>query len=944
VLRARFPDLPVEELRGRVSGTLSGGIFDEGRWAFDVQQLETKDFQVVAPSLVGENPASLVLMTATGRATLADARLNIADVKFACDFASAGVSAEIPWPLNIPTAAEPFLAGATVAAQGTVDLPRLAAAAESLLPLRKDIQFRAGTAQFAVNQTLSESGVPTSRAKLQLSGLQASASGQQLTWAEPLTLEVAADQGTEGLRVGAQASADFCQLKLGGTLSAGQLSGDVDLDLLQQRLSQWVELPVRTMTGGAEVDLQWNRIADTTIEAKATLKTSPLEISSTTGGQLKEPAWSGSALAEIGLTAGMPDSLLRAQLSLQSQAEQVTVDLQERLYFSQDTQSQLGTNQVPAAFAVSLVTDLANCKRRGDLWLTEPPEVDLAGNLSLAVSGLVDINHVEILQANWRSQPLQVTAPQVGFNEAQMMGSFKGRVDTNDVTRLVVEKLEVQSTSFSIGARDAIASDGSGSRVGQARFLVNLDQLLKNMNSSVPVNSALSNSPAPVAATAQLGATGMIDGQLAWQVNSQTAAVNIQANGKDIFVTSVSPGVPVTPLWNESQVVANMSGDWQASTGAIKLDSLQIQTPWMNYSGNVTYTAGTSEQSIGATGQAVYDSVQLSQKLNPYTGGQLLLQGRQTIPINLTWTSSQDQTQSMFKGLAAQTRIGWEKAFVAGIELGKADVPVSIQDGQLATAAEFPVSGGMLRWDVASDLTADDLVFFQKPMTVLENVEITEQMCQGWLKYIAPLLAETTSIDGRLSLRLDRASLTPAEPKKQTVAGQLVIHNAQVGPGPLSNQVIVLVKQLDAIRKKELTQPVSSQKVWLNVPEQRVDFEMVNGRVVHRNLSAQIGDAAVSTAGSVDVDGNIEMLANMPIPDDWIQKSPWLVGLKGQSLQFPVRGTLSKPLVDTQMLSQLGRQTVQSAASGALQQGLTRGLEKLFGGQIPVPPQPVANP
>ncbi|MCA9182979.1 MAG: hypothetical protein KDA51_16065, partial [Planctomycetales bacterium] len=497
--------------------------------------------------------------------------------------------------------------------------------------------------------------------------------------------------------------------------------------------------------------------------------------------------------------------------------------------------------------------------------MSEPPDLKLAGNISVAVGGRIDLSHVEVLEANWRSQPLDFSIPQFSLAEPQMVGSFKGRVDTNDLLKLEVEKLEVQATSFSLGARDSANPDGSGSRVGQARFLVDLDRILQNVQAaggtSVAVLPPVANTPPAT----QYSASGRLQGQLAWQFSSQAAAFNINANGENVVLLSKAPtAIAPVPVWEEPKLNATIAGTWIAASGDANIENMQIQLPWMNFAGNVAYRATGAQQSIAMKGQAIYDSVALSTKIAPMTGAQVQLVGQQTVPIDVTWSSSIDPTASSLAGLKAVTRLGWEQARVAGIQLGKADVPVTIDAGQLATAAEFAVSGGKLRWDVTSDLTAADLVIVQKPMTVLENVEITPEMCQGWLKYVAPLVAEATSIDGKMSLRLDDARLTPADPTRQTVAGQLIMHNVTVGPGPLSNQVISLVKQLDAIRKKDFTQAVSTQKVWMNMPEQQIDFKMADGRVTHRNVNVKVGDANISTSGSVTVDGQLDMLATMP--------------------------------------------------------------------------------
>jgi hypothetical protein len=125
----------------------------------------------------------------------------------------------------------------------------------------------------------------------------------------------------------------------------------------------------------------------------------------------------------------------------------------------------------------------------------------------------------------------------------------------------------------------------------------------------------------------------------------------------------------------------------------------------------------------------------------------------------------------------------------------------------------------------------------------------------------------------------------------------------------------------------------STQKVWLTMPEQRIDFQVVDGKVKHRNLSVRIGDATITTGGSVGLDGQMEMDAVVPIPDDWADKSPWLAGLRGQALQFPVRGSLSNPQIDSRLLKQLSEQTFQKATDNLLRQGINRGLDKLLGGQ-----------
>lgn len=933
VVKARLPNIPIEELAGGVSATLAGSIVNADQWSIDISGLEVDALHIVAPQIVGEQAARLAQLSATGRATLDRHLLSIERMQLNCDVGDIRAAGQLAWPLVPPTAQEPFLAGGDWDIQGRIDLPKFAVAARSLLPVREDVRLVAGQAHFGFEQHLAAAnGGPASKAKLHLGGIQAEAGGQELRWDEPLTVELGATRQADGVKFTAHSSAEFCQVEGGGTLEAGQLAGRLDLDRLQQRLSQFIELPVTTMTGSANLDLNWESRTSDTVHARGTLRTTPVRIASASGDELEEPAWQGTFGAQMKHANGLPTELTKATLDMASSEEQLVVQLQEPLSLSTAGEDQEAR---PSAFTLNLVGDLSKWKRRGFFWLAEPPEMSLAGTASLALSGRMDLGHVEVLQANWRAQPLRVQSPQFNLAETQMVGNFRGLIDTTDLSRLVVEKLEIQSTSFSIGARDAADPDGSRRRVGQAMFLVDLDRLLKNMN--VATHDAPRSLPARTqssTAQASFAAAGQVHGQLSWRVGAGEATLSIRADGKEIKFLSPDAVGQLKQVWDEPQIVSKAEAKWNANEGRVDFQSIHVETPWIAYFGDVSYATVDSQSVVRSQGQAVYDCSKLSRKLTPFTSSEILLEGMQTAPIEVTWTSSANPLATAMAGLDVDARLGWERAQVVGIEIGKAEVPVTISKGQLATAASFPVSGGTFRWDIASDLTADELVIEQKPMTVLENVAITHQMCQGWLKYVTPLLAEATSVDGRLSLRLDQAKLIPTAANKQTIRGQLIVHNAAVGPGPLSNQVLTLVKQLDAVRKRELVaQPVSAQKIWLQMPEQRIDFEMQDGRVAHRNVNFRIGDAQILTGGSVSVDGDVDMTASMPVPDDWIQKSPWLEGMRGQSLQFPVHGTLAQPQIDMQMLQQFSRQAVQGAASGLLQQGLSRGIEKLFGGQ-----------
>ncbi|MFM8326527.1 MAG: hypothetical protein ACKN9U_16840, partial [Pirellulaceae bacterium] len=167
--------------------------------------------------------------------------------------------------------------------------------------------------------------------------------------------------------------------------------------------------------------------------------------------------------------------------------------------------------------------------------------------------------------------------------------------------------------------------------------------------------------------------------------------------------------------------------------------------------------------------------------------------------------------------LAVQTKLGWDQAQAIGIDIGSADIPLVVERGVFRSSAEIPVSQGTVRWNLTSNLNDKMLRIQQSPQVVLDQVAITPQMCRGWLKYVTPLLADVTRVEGSLSLRLDEATIVPSDAMQQTFAGQIMIHGATVGSGPLADQLLLLVQQVKELRKGLSPSVATEPEQWLQL-------------------------------------------------------------------------------------------------------------------------------
>jgi hypothetical protein len=145
-----------------------------------------------------------------------------------------------------------------------------------------------------------------------------------------------------------------------------------------------------------------------------------------------------------------------------------------------------------------------------------------------------------------------------------------------------------------------------------------------------------------------------------------------------------------------------------------------------------------------------------------------------------------------------------------------------------------------------------------------------------------------------------------------------------------------LVQQLEALMKRrQFLQAATTprQKNIVTVTECQIDFQVVEGRVYHRNLEFVIDNVPVRSHGSVGFDQTLALEIEVPIQDKWIEREPALRSLAGQSLKIPIYGTFQKPRMDERAFATLSQQLLQGAATEAIGGELNRQFEKLFRGK-----------
>jgi hypothetical protein len=419
-------------------------------------------------------------------------------------------------------------------------------------------------------------------------------------------------------------------------------------------------------------------------------------------------------------------------------------------------------------------------------------------------------------------------------------------------------------------------------------------------------------------------ADGQIQG-FQWQQRWLAASGPAAASAVESFRT----------LWHEPQVRLALSGTWLAEQQRLSLAAATYQSPALavHLSGSVDTVPPRT--TVELHGRSNLNWELLSEQLRPLLGAGVQLRGTVERPFWLKGPVTADAGAPpdalVPTELAGQLGLGWQSFQAYGVQGGAASLDAQLLQQTLQIAPfEIPVGQGALRLAPSIELFGPLRLVLEKGQ-VVDQVSITPEMCQRWLKYIAPLVAEATAAEGRVSLQVARAEVPLREPLRASIRGALTIHQAHIGPGPLAREFLTLAQTISAmIDPAKAGQAFDANSRWVELPEQAIPFRVENGQVAHQNLTMQIGEVTIRTRGSVGFDQRLNLIAEVPVQDRWIAKQPYLVGLRGQTLSIPVHGTFDRPALDRRALQSLSHQAARGAARGILEQELQRQLERLL--------------
>jgi len=326
-----------------------------------------------------------------------------------------------------------------------------------------------------------------------------------------------------------------------------------------------------------------------------------------------------------------------------------------------------------------------------------------------------------------------------------------------------------------------------------------------------------------------------------------------------------------------------------------------------------------STQDVNLNGTLNYDLAKLSPDLRQSFGGSFQAVGRGTRSFSLSGSLG-GAKPNVFARLNADAGLGWDSVKAYGFDMGPGEFTLKLANGKAAISPIHATFGdGKIAVSPSARFDPEPAEFSCAKGKIVDHAKLTPAACAGAIGYALPVVANAAQANGELSVILDDNRIPLADVSKATVKGQIVVHKATIGPGPIITEIM------------KATGSTSTTMTLAN--EMTVPVRVENGRVHHENFAITVNNYTIKTTGSVGFDGSLAMVADVPIPGTLplLKNNPVLKkALEGKIVKVPLTGTMAKPTLDPNLFPTAVASLARDAMKGIGKELLNKELDKLF--------------
>ncbi|MEM9939996.1 MAG: hypothetical protein AAF939_00310 [Planctomycetota bacterium] len=934
-----FADPIVQRLVGPVesNGTLDGLVELEyvgnaNSIQMIAERLNLNQFQLIAPEWIGPDQFRIQNLIANGSIGISPGTVAAKNFQLASDFAKVSAAGEFDLSQWGQVSAGTSLASEPFQMDGEIDLAKVIPMLPETLSLHEDLKVNDGKVTFTATSKI-ENEIRRFIFNLDAANLNAIRGQKRIGWNKPLRLVgTVIEQGQQIAVENIRLESSFLNVEGGGNSQTASFVADGDLGLLYEQLADFVDMDQMELAGKLNGKFGWQFVeSDPSIGPGNRIQGRPIQIGGTL--EINQPA--------IGLD---PQSTVWQPGDVIVKFSGVGKSDSERMQLDQGgLQLDLGSETLVAVLAEP-ITDVraqtrwtANCEATGRLanWLShlrnfiDPGEFGADGQLNLNCRTTFDAESVRLTDLNYKVEQFGFDGFGVRMNEPAVEGLTQVIYDLNTGDILLPEITITSSSLAAAGKNLQIRFPSNIQLDGSVAYQGDINRLAQWIDLSPSEDSVFWYGG--VAGTVEFvsneyGIGGKVDAKLTDLVAAQQTVVDpaslVGQAWRAIQVNQVQR--QWVELWREPNVTVTGNVSIANDFNAISFQQTAVKAPSLAMTVNGVIADLSETMVSDLTGTWSADWEKLNHLLASYTYNTVQLSGkgeREFLlkgPLFEPATTEEDgNTPWLSPNLRMTTNVAWDAGEVMGLPLGASKIDMDVrQSVAFFETPGIPMAGGTVNLQPRIDFRGQSPIATVEQSRVIDNFELKPEIARGWLRYLNPLVADATSAQGRFTVDVTRLSVPILNTAQLESSGTIHLSEVVIGAGPAAEQLIQYAKQIRSLLKPEANE--RDLNTWLRMDQQSIPIVVQQGRVYHEKLRFSHKDLVIRTRGSVGLDQTLNMVAEIPIHDDWIAGKDYLAGLKNQSFSIPVRGTVSKPEVDQAALRQISQQLVRQTAGQAI--------------------------
>jgi translocation and assembly module TamB len=838
---------------GRAAGTLAFDDLNLGSTRLGAERLVLKSLRL--PLAVESNAKGITIEKA----------------ELTCDVGTASFAGTI----DPNEAIERLLDRPGLSAAVDIDLARLATLVPKFVRLREGTALTQGRIAAKLASTAGSTGAAWT-GSIRSTALRGTRAGQPLAWDEPLNVvfsgQLTPDRMPAFDRI--EAKAEFATIAGSGSAENFDLTADVSLDSLVRRLGEFVDLSSLQLGGTARLTANARTANGTT---NLTANASILNLVVADGSKVyREPKLELAARAEGSFLAGTEKRLAAATLAVTAGSESADLRLLEPIPDLRKPET--------GKLVAKLTGDLERWVARTSSFVSLPKSIKAIGGqgtlggqitfapASIALDGLT----ADLKNARFHGYGLKLDEPQL------LIDPTTGRIDrATGLVEFPTLLLRTSTVAASVKPLKLIPLTDGG-------YGVELDGVANANLARVQQLLQFQSDPA---------LADRLDGIVAAGTVKVRTVGNAIAFDTHLPLQKVSFGPPQKPTWAEEKLLVIAKGSYDLVGDDLAFERVLVERPdglKVDATGKLNDLVTTMD--VDLSGQLTYDLATLEPQLKKFLGASFQAKGKDTREFRLAGRLAADPAKggSAFGDLNGRAAIGWQSLKAYGFDVGASQLVAKLDRGTLAfdpLEATFGQTGKVRVEPTVKFLPAGSELSFARGR-IVDQAKLTPAACADAIGYVLPAFARASETSGTISFDLDSSRVPLANPEGGTMTGRLTLHEVQVGPGP------VLAEVMQLAGAKSTTFSLNKD----NKP-QTVNVKLENGWVHHDNLTLATKSFTMTTSGRVSVNGDLEMVADVPLPDSdlgpLLKNNPKIrEALAKKRIQLPVRGTIHKPKLD----------------------------------------------